>query len=74
MRALLRRYPSFVDMRAGLAAALWGAGLEGQAEAQWERVDDARYKDRAWVREQRRWPPKLAKALEALLDLKSQSL
>jgi hypothetical protein len=35
MRGLLRKYPTFTDMRAGLAAALWGAGLEGQAETQW---------------------------------------
>ncbi|GFH25619.1 TPR_REGION domain-containing protein [Haematococcus lacustris] len=35
MRNLLRRYSSFTDMRAALAAALWGAGLEGQAEIQW---------------------------------------
>lgn len=35
MRALLRRYPTFTDMRAGLAAALWAEGLEGQAESQW---------------------------------------
>jgi len=42
MRALLRRYPTFEDMRAGLAAALWAEGLEAQAESQWERVDDPR--------------------------------
>eukprot|EP00798_Chlamydomonas_sp_ICE-L_P020732 gene20732-27547_t len=71
MRALLRRYPDFPDMRAGLAAALWGQGLEGQAESTWERVDDIRYKDRNWIRKERRWPPKLANSLEALLDLKS---
>ena len=35
MRSLLRRYPDFPDMRAGLAAALWGQGLEGQAESNW---------------------------------------
>ena len=35
------------------------------------RVDDARYKDRTWIRKERRWPPKLAQALEALLDIKS---
>ncbi len=35
MRALLRKYPNFVDMRAGLAAALWGEGLEGDAESNW---------------------------------------
>ncbi|KAJ9529249.1 hypothetical protein QJQ45_007942 [Haematococcus lacustris] len=71
MRNLLRRYSSFTDMRAALAAALWGAGLEGQAEIQWERVDDARYRDRDWLKSERRWPPSLVANLEAFLDLKS---
>lgn len=42
MRALLRRYPDFSDVRAALAAALWATGKEGEAETMWERVDDAR--------------------------------
>jgi tetratricopeptide (TPR) repeat protein len=42
MRALLRRYPDFADVRAALAAALWADGLEAEAEAAWSRVDDAR--------------------------------
>lgn len=44
MRALLRRYPGFDDMRAALAGALWALGKEGDAETNWERVDDTRYK------------------------------
>ncbi|KAF5834007.1 hypothetical protein DUNSADRAFT_9492 [Dunaliella salina] len=71
MRALLRRYPTFTDMRAGLAAALWAEGLEGQAESQWERVDDSRYKDREWLVNVRKWPPRLSSALIAFLDLRS---
>ena len=35
MRNLLRRYPDFTDMRAALAVALWGLGLEGKAEVEW---------------------------------------
>lgn len=44
MRSLLRRYPSFVDVRAALTAALWRAGQEAEAEDQWLRVDDPRYR------------------------------
>lgn len=43
MRTLLRRYPDFNDMRAALAAALWAAGKEGEAETTWARVDDPRW-------------------------------
>ncbi len=66
-----RRYPDFTDMRAALAASMWAAGKEADAESNWERVDDARYKDRVWLRSERRWPPKMVEALENFLDLKS---
>jgi hypothetical protein len=42
MRSLLRRYPDFPDVRAALAAALWGIGKEEDAETEWERVEDGR--------------------------------
>jgi hypothetical protein len=58
-------------MRAALCAACWAEGLEGQAETAWSRVDDPRYKDRKWLRKNRRWPPSLVAALEAFLDVKS---
>jgi hypothetical protein len=73
MRGLLRKYPTFTDVRAGLTAALWGSGLEGQAESQWERVDDSRYRDPRWLKQDRRWPPALIDSLEAFLQLKSVS-
>ncbi|KAG2426841.1 hypothetical protein HYH02_014694 [Chlamydomonas schloesseri] len=71
MRSLLRRYPDFADMRAALTGALWSIGKEGEAESQWERVDDPRYRDFAWLRFNRRWPPKLYKSLDAFLQLRS---
>ncbi|KAG2422704.1 hypothetical protein HXX76_015868 [Chlamydomonas incerta] len=71
MRSLLRRYPDFADMRAALTGALWSIGKEGEAESQWERVDDPRYRDFAWLRFNRRWPPRLYKSLDAFLQLKS---
>jgi len=72
MRGLLRRYPDFADMRAALAATLWDAGLEAEAEGQWLRVDDPRYRDLAWVRRTRRWPAPLADALERLVTIQSK--
>ena len=69
-RALLRRYPEFPDVRAALAAALWEAGLRGEAETEWQRLDDGRYRDLAWVRRNRRWPPRLVADLQALLAIK----
>ncbi len=44
LRSLLRKYPNFPDMRAALAAALWGVGEEAKAESEWQRVDDPRYR------------------------------
>ncbi|PSC75669.1 TPR repeat-containing [Micractinium conductrix] len=71
MRSLLRKFPdSFPDMRAALAAALWEAGLQAEAEAEWQRVNDPRYRDRAWLRNERRWPPRAVAGLEALLDIR----
>jgi hypothetical protein len=69
-RSLLRKYSTFDDMRAALAAALWEAGLEAEAESEWQRVNDPRYRDRAWLSNERRWPPRLVTALEALLDIR----
>jgi hypothetical protein len=34
-------------------------------------AEDPRYRDRAWVRDFRRWPPALTSALLAFLDLQS---
>ncbi|KAK3268036.1 hypothetical protein CYMTET_23435 [Cymbomonas tetramitiformis] len=71
MRAILRRYPEFPESRAALAAALWAEGLEVQAETEWQRVNDPRYKDKSWLAKERRWPPKIRDAFEAFLDVRS---
>ncbi|DBB14513.1 hypothetical protein WJX82_001275 [Trebouxia sp. C0006] len=70
MRALLRRYPDFPDMRAALAAADWSIGKLGDAESNYQRLNDPRYRDRDWLKVNRRWPPKLLSAWEAFLDIK----
>ena len=71
MKSLVRKYPSFVDMRAALTAALWEQGQRGEAESNWVAVVglDRRYKDINWVRNVRRWPPKMVGALEQFLTL-----
>jgi tetratricopeptide (TPR) repeat protein len=70
LRSLLRKYPEFPDARAALAAALWDAGLQAQAEDEWGRVNDPRYRDLTWLKVSRRWPPRLVGATEAFLTLK----
>eukprot|EP00899_Mesostigma_viride_P024606 jgi/Mesvir1/532/Mv11393-RA.1 len=72
-RQLLRRYPEFPDIRAALAVALFAEGKVGDAEDNWLRVSDTRYRDRAWVKNTRRWPPRMVQALENFLDLKASS-
>ncbi|MEO0769025.1 MAG: tetratricopeptide repeat protein [Cyanobacteria bacterium J06649_4] len=71
MKSLVRKYPSFADMRAALTAALWEAGQRGEAESNWVAVVglDTRYKDLAWVKNVRRWPPQMVTALEHFLSL-----
>jgi tetratricopeptide (TPR) repeat protein len=70
MQKLLRRYPGFDDMRAALAAAYWQAGKTGEAEMEWTRVDDTRYKDQKWLETERHWPPTLRAALGALIEIR----
>ena len=71
MKSLVRKYPSFADMRAALTAALWETGQRGEAESNWVAVVglDTRYKDLNWVKNVRRWPPKMVLALEHFLKL-----
>jgi tetratricopeptide (TPR) repeat protein len=71
LRSLVRKYPSFADARAALTATLWGQGQQGEAESQWVSTVgvDKRYKDMAWVKGVRRWPPAIASALEKFLTL-----
>ena len=57
-------------MRAALAAADWSIGKLGDAETNYQRLSDPRYRDKEWIRVNRRWPPKLRNAWEAFLDIK----
>ncbi len=71
IKSLVRKYPSFADMRAALTAVLWDQGQQGEAESNWVAVVglDGRYKDLGWVKNVRRWPPKMVGALESFLTL-----
>lgn len=71
LRGVVRKYPNFPDARAALTAGLWAQNQQGEAESQWVAVVglDQRYKDIDWVRTIRRWPPKVADALEQFLTL-----
>eukprot|EP00891_Asterochloris_glomerata_P000334 jgi/Astpho2/334/Aster-02215 len=73
MRALLRRYPEFADVRAALTAALWGLDKVGDAETNWQRISDPRYRDLDWLRKRRRWPPRLMQNWQAFLEIKAGS-
>lgn len=63
-RRILIKYPSFTDARAALAVALWVNGDRSGAETQWYRVEDSRYADFQWLRENRHWPPRLVKGMQ----------
>lgn len=66
MKFLTRKYPRFSDMHAAIAMALWDSGNLSQAESEWYKAVDAdsRYEDIAWVRDVRRWPPRLLQVLK----------
>ena len=71
MNNLVRKYPMFPDMRAALTAVLWAEGKQGEAESNWVATIgiDKRYQDLDWVKNSRRWPPRMITALEQFLQL-----
>lgn len=71
IRFLVRKYPTFGDMHAAIAMAAWEQGDSAQAENEWYKAveQDSRYEDTAWVRDVRRWPPRLIGALESFRAL-----
>ncbi len=71
MKNIVRKYRDFPDIRAALSAALWQNGQRGEAESNWVAVIglDRRYQDLDWVKNTRRWPPKMVIALEKFLNL-----
>lgn len=71
-QSLLRKYPDFSDVRAALASAMWISGDQAGAEEAWVRVDDTRYKNLNWLKEERRWPPRLVEGVSNYLSIVSK--
>lgn len=77
-RNLIRKDPGFLDMRCALAAFLWASGLESEAEAEYNTLQNADDgvgaelygKSEAIDRVKGRWPPRPTAALDAYLKLK----
>lgn len=71
MRFLTRKYPRFGDMHAAIAMAMWDEGNRSAAEDAWFKAisTDPRYDNILWVREIRRWPPRLLHILEKFKTL-----
>jgi hypothetical protein len=62
------------EVHAALASVLYAErpGRIALAEQQWDIATefDTRYQDINWVRQERKWPPKMLQALEAFLNLR----
>ena len=71
IRILIRKYPLFADARAALSALLWCKGFTGEAESNWAAAAglDIRYREKDWLLNIRRWPPKPTNDLIAFLEL-----
>ncbi|WP_413678714.1 tetratricopeptide repeat protein [Prochlorococcus sp. MIT 0916] len=74
IRLLILKYPLFADARAALSALLWRKGLKGEAESNWAAVAglDIRYREKDWLMNIRRWPPKPTNDLIAFLALEDK--
>ena len=71
LKRLNRRFPNFDEARAAAAGILWSKGERAEAEGEWSRVDDPRYKDTKWLVGERHWPPRLVEAATALLEVRA---
>ena len=71
IRILIRKYPLFADARAALSALLWRKGFTGEAESNWAAAAglDIRYREKDWLLNIRRWPPKPTNDLMAFLAM-----
>ena len=71
LRKLIRRYPTFADARAALTALQWSRGKFGEAESNWIAASelDARYFQKEWLLNVRRWPPNPTRDLMKFIDL-----
>ena len=74
IRLLITKYPLFADARAALSALLWKKGFNGEAESNWAAAAglDIRYREKDWLLNIRRWPPKPTNDLIAFLALEDR--
>ncbi len=74
IRILIRKYPLFADARAALSALLWSKGFSGEAESNWAAAAglDIRYREKDWLLNIRRWPPRPTNDLIAFLALEDK--
>ena len=74
IRILIRKYPLFADARAALSALLWRKGYSGEAESNWTAAAglDIRYREKDWLLNIRRWPPKPTNDLITFLALEDR--
>ncbi len=74
IRILIRKYPLFADARAALSALLWRKGFTGEAESNWAAAAglDIRYREKDWLLNVRRWPPKPTNDLIAFLAMEER--
>ena len=74
IRVLIRKYPLFADARAALSALLWRKGFVGEAESNWAAAAglDIRYREKNWLLNVRRWPPKPTNDLIMFLALENK--
>jgi tetratricopeptide (TPR) repeat protein len=65
-QSLAVKYPAYADAQAALAVLYYEKGDSESAKDCWETAleQDSRYLDDEWVRDIRRWPPKLADSLK----------
>ena len=65
-QSLAVKYPTYADAQAALAVLYYEKGDIENARDCWETAleQDSRYQDDEWVRDIRRWPPKLADSLK----------
>ena len=74
IRVLINKYPLFADARAALSALLWKKGFIGEAESNWAAAAglDIRYREKDWLLNIRRWPPKPTNDLITFLSLEDK--
>ena len=74
IRVLISKYPLFADARAALSALLWKKGFTGEAESNWAAAAglDIRYREKDWLLNIRRWPPKPTNDLMTFLALENR--